>query len=95
MPLHFADERIYLSGVVSIEEAEMLCQVLAEHRDAVIDLSDCEHMHTAILQVLLAARPERIVPPGDRFLERFVLPALRPLSPPRSPTPPRNEGEPA
>lgn len=69
-------DRIVLSGVVSIEEAESIRDLLACHPHAGVDLSACEHLHTAALQVLLAARRSVVSPPADAFLATFILPEL-------------------
>ncbi len=76
MALRYADDTIALDGVITVEEAEPLCQVLLAHPQAALDLSLCEHIHAAAVQVLLAARRGIVGPPKDPFLARFVLPAL-------------------
>jgi len=69
-------DRLILSGVVSIEEAESLRDLLACHPRAGVDLSACERLHTAALQVLLAARRTVASPPVDAFLASWILPEL-------------------
>jgi hypothetical protein len=69
-------DRIVLSGVVSIEEAESIRDLLACHPGVGVDLSACEHLHTAALQVLLAAGQRVVSPPADEFLATFILPEL-------------------
>ena len=76
MPARIDGDRLLLSGVVSIEEAESVRDLLACHPDAGLDLSACEHLHTAALQVLLAARRAVSSPPEDPFLAVFVLPEI-------------------
>lgn len=56
MALTFEEEKIFLKDVVSIEEAEELYERLLKVDEVVINLSECEHMHTAILQLLLLFR---------------------------------------
>lgn len=46
-----------VAGVCSVEEAEPLMAWIVSHRGGRIDLSDCTHMHTSVLQVLMALRP--------------------------------------
>jgi hypothetical protein len=57
MTLSIADDgTICLQGDSPVEEAEPLVALLLAHPSAALDLSACNHMHTAIVQVLLAAR---------------------------------------
>lgn len=62
--------------VCTIEEAEGLLTWLREHPDGAVDLAACTHLHTALCQLLLAARPALLQPPGDPFLRQWVLPLL-------------------
>ena len=41
-----------------------------------VDLSACTHLHTALLQLLLAARPKLASPPADPMIARWVGPLL-------------------
>ncbi len=85
MALRSADGRIVLSGVITVEEAEALCQLLLAHPAATIDLTDCLHLHAAVVQVLLAARRSVASPPKDAFLAGVVLSSLlRGLTPNQS-----------
>lgn len=81
MALRYADGRVVLSGMVSVEEAEGLCGLLCEHPDAGIDLGACLHLHTAALQVLLCARRRVLAPPEDLFLDLFIAPLLAAIAP--------------
>ncbi len=65
---------IELDETVSVEEAETLLQLLLEHEEATIDASNCTHMHTAAVQVLLASKPKFTKLPKDEFLKRFLAP---------------------
>jgi hypothetical protein len=57
MTLSLADDgTICLEGDTPVEEAEPLLVLLLAHPSAALDLSACNHMHTAIVQVLLAAQ---------------------------------------
>ena len=76
MPARLDDDRLFLSGVVSIEEAEQLRDLLACHPHLTVDLAACEHLHTAALQVLLAARRPVASPPEDAFLAAWIVPEL-------------------
>jgi len=48
---------IVFQGAVSVEEAEELLDLLLKVSDAEIDLSECTHIHSAALQVLMAVNP--------------------------------------
>lgn len=57
MPIELGDDRAVLSGVCAVEEAESLLAWVLQHPGAPVETADCEHLHTAILQVLMACRP--------------------------------------
>lgn len=70
------EHRITISGVIGVEEAEELCQLLAENPGAPLNLAECQHLHTAVLQVLMAARCTVAAPPQDPLLRGLIMPAL-------------------
>lgn len=74
MTLTLVDDVIRLSGRCAVEEAEQLLTLLGE-KGRRVDLSDCEHMHAAIFQILMAARAELVGKPGG-FLGERLLPLL-------------------
>ena len=76
MPVEFDGTTAVLSARVTVEEAEPLAAWLRETTAARVDLSACEHLHTAALQALLAARAVVTQPPSDAFLTRWILPLL-------------------
>src|ERR1700733_12505828 len=53
-----AQGEIVLEGTCSSEDAEVLLQSLTSTPTARVDLRACEFAHTAVIQVLLAAKPE-------------------------------------
>jgi hypothetical protein len=57
MPFEQNGPRIRLSGHCPVEDAEPLLDALRATPDAVVDLSGAVWLHTAVLQVLMAARP--------------------------------------
>lgn len=65
-----------LSGVCGVEAAEPLLGWLSEQAQPRVDLSDCKHLHAAVLQVLLVARPAIAAEPADAFLREHVLQLL-------------------
>jgi hypothetical protein len=57
MGITFEIDIAHLTGTVSVEDAEGLLEWLRTHPRGAVDLSACDHLHTANLQVLMAARP--------------------------------------
>ena len=64
-------KRILLQGVVSAEEVDQLHELLRDNPGAVIDLSLCEHLHTAALQLVIISRHTIGVPPESSFWRHF------------------------
>ena len=56
---------ILLDGHCPSEDAESLLQRLLAAPAATVDLRTCQSLHTAIIQVLIAAEPALRLPPGD------------------------------
>lgn len=77
MPMTIEGALARLSVHVPIEEAEELAEWLRATPDASVDLSACEGLHSAVLQVLLATLPRCAAPPGEPILAALlsVLPA--------------------
>jgi hypothetical protein len=50
------EDRILLEGRCRIEDAETLLQALQQSPNSIVDIRNAERLHTAVLQVLLAAR---------------------------------------
>lgn len=75
MPINFQNNVAYCSGVCDIEEAESLLEWVLKKRKPKCDLTELEHMHTAILQVIIAANIELVAAPVDPKL-KAILPAL-------------------
>jgi hypothetical protein len=67
-----------LSGVVSVDDAEPLAQWLRDTARPKVKLAGCIHLHTAVLQALLAARPSIASAPTEPFLARWIFPLLVP-----------------
>ena len=54
MPVRTSENVVILSEVVAVEEAEALHQMLLAQPDCSIQYEALEHLHAAVLQVLLA-----------------------------------------
>lgn len=63
---------IKLEGVVSIEEVDQLMELLRASPAPPLDLSGCEHLHTAALQLLLMLKPEIAARPAGNFWNRCL-----------------------
>jgi hypothetical protein len=59
------DGMIVLEGLCPSEDAETLLQRLLAGRAATVDLRDCIGLHTAVIQVLLAAKASVRLPAAD------------------------------
>jgi hypothetical protein len=71
-----ADGTILLEGICPVDDADLLRQLLLRNPTAHVDWRGCEHAHTAILQVLLVAKPKMSGPAGAAFLEDWMYPIL-------------------
>ena len=67
---------IELSGTCGVEDAEALQRGLLAAPDSTVKWAAGEQRHTAVLQVLLAARPRVTGAPSNPFLEKHVAPLL-------------------
>ncbi len=65
------DGVIVLAGECPVEDAETLLQLLQAQPAGPIDWSACTRLHTAVLQVLLAAAPSIRGECGDPFVARW------------------------
>ncbi len=57
MPIVYLKTVARLEGECGVEEAEGLFEWLHENPRGKINLKACEHLHSAIIQVLMALRP--------------------------------------
>jgi hypothetical protein len=72
-----ADGVILLEGDCLLEEAEELLRHLLVDPRPAVDWRACTAAHTAVIQVLLAARPVLRGPPEGEFLRMFVEAVVR------------------
>ncbi len=78
MPIEFKRSRVLFRDEVSVEEAEGLLEWLQKRPAAKVDLSACSHMHTANLQVLMAAKASISGWPKNAELRVWLEPVLKP-----------------
>jgi hypothetical protein len=81
MTIHLSATAIELEGACSSEDAEILLQHLLEAPKLQVDWRACESAHTAVIQVLMAAKPKLLGPPVGSALRDWVEPLLTLLSP--------------
>jgi hypothetical protein len=75
--LKSAEGILLLEGACPSDDAEVLLQHLTGSPPATVDLRNCQSIHSAVIQVLLAARPKLLGPPAaETPLWRFAYPAL-------------------
>jgi hypothetical protein len=68
MTIRYLKKYAALEGIVSVDDAEALTQWLLQQGAPAVHLGKCEHLHGAVLQVLLALRPKVIAAPADPLL---------------------------
>lgn len=66
---------VRLTGRCGVEEAETLLRALDKLPQPEVVLA-AERIHTALWQVLMAARPRLHGDPGDDFVAGFLLPQM-------------------
>jgi hypothetical protein len=76
MTVSLEDGVIHLIGVCSSGDAEELLQCLLSDSVVDIDWRRCDAAHSAVVQVLLAAKRQMIGPPRGAALAAVVAPAL-------------------
>ncbi len=80
MPIRYLKKHAALDGVVTVDDAESLAQWLQRQGAPAVHLGKCEHVHGAVLQVLLALKPRLCAPPADPWLAAILASALAPAS---------------
>ena len=68
MTIRYLKKHAALEGNVSVDDAEALAQWLQQQATPTVHLGKCEHLHAAVLQVLLALRPKISAAPADPWL---------------------------
>jgi hypothetical protein len=78
MPITYDEELATFTGVVEVDEAEGLLAWVQRVPTPQVALAPCEHVHTANLVVLMAARPTVTSWPVDVELGCWLRWALDP-----------------
>jgi hypothetical protein len=68
MGIRYLKKHAALEGQVGADDAEALALWLRERKAPAVHLGQCEHVHAAVLQVLLALAPRVMAPPADPWL---------------------------
>ena len=80
MSVAYTDKAAWLQGVVGVKDAEPLLEWMMASDEVTLDLSECQHVHGAVLQLLMATRESlryRIVAwPADPHLADWLKGAL-------------------
>ena len=70
------DGTIELSGHCGVEDAEALQRQLLDAPGATIAWNGCEHLHSAVIQVLLLSKPNIRGSPASAFLRTHIAPLV-------------------
>lgn len=75
MPIIYDKNIAFLEKICEVEEAEEFIKWLKKTKDPVIDLTKTEHIHTAILQIILIFKPEIKALPGNSLKDdlKFLI----------------------
>ena len=76
MSVRLVNNVIILEGACRVEDAEPLLGWLQGDRGRMVDLTDAEHLHAAVFQVLMALRPTVKGEAKNPFLRDWIAPAL-------------------
>jgi hypothetical protein len=76
MPLEAKPNLMLATGLIGVEDAEILLEWLIQHPGGRVDLSACTHLHAANLQVLMAAQPKITAWPNHEALADWLRAAL-------------------
>ncbi|MBK1838130.1 hypothetical protein JHL17_11970 [Azospirillum sp. YIM B02556] len=77
MPIRYDADLACFEAACTVEDTLPLAEWLEATAAPRVDLSACTELHTALLQLLLAARPAVTAGPEDAFLARVI--SLSPL----------------
>ena len=76
MPVNMVTDELgttlMLDGVITAEDTDQFMACLNECPELAIDLSGCEHLHTAVLQAIVVLKPHVSALPADPFWSRCI-----------------------
>jgi len=76
MPISYKKTVAVLEGHCGIDEAETLLGWLLENPKGKLNLKRCSHLHTAVLQVMMALSPKVSAWPEDPTIATWLQPLL-------------------
>lgn len=76
MAISYDKKLAVFNEAISIEEADGLMEWLSKTPNGKIDLAQCQHLHAAILQVLMAAKPVVNAWPQNTHLSAWLSTAF-------------------
>ncbi len=76
MAIVYDKKKAQFTDFVSVEEAEGLLEWLQANPKGKLNLAGCTHLHTANLQVLMAAKPHIVAWPENPGLALWIRRAL-------------------
>jgi len=77
MPMTFKKTVAVCEQMCSIEEAETLLEWLLDNPKGMVNLKKCQYLHTAIIQVLMAIKPEfSALPDDEKFRQTLIAAGL-------------------
>ena len=72
MVIEIKDNVIKLNGICKVEEAETLLEHLKSNPGMVIDASNAEHIHTSLIQVIMALNTKIKALPKNEELSKWI-----------------------
>ena len=72
MALVFDQGIVRFDGHCVVEDAMKLLEIFQTAPEAQVDLTACQTMHMALLQVLVAARPRVVASPANRTMADLI-----------------------
>jgi hypothetical protein len=77
MTIESKDGVLHCAGTLAVDDAEKLLPLALEAENPGADLSACEHVHSACLQVLMAARVRVSAWPAEPVLAAWLRAAIQ------------------
>ncbi len=77
MSIEYNGDTAVFKETAAVDEAETFLEWTTEHKDATVDLSECVHVHTAVLQVMMAAKPKIGKFPEEREFNTWIHNVLK------------------
>ena len=76
MTMEIKDGVLHCAGTLAVDDAEQLLKLVLDAEQPGADLSACEHVHSACLQVLMAARIRVTAWPEQAVLAAWLRAAI-------------------